>query len=173
MTNHEMIKRLPLEELSKFLTSHGIAEDVGDDWCKNYCEHRLPNNGCNIEGCLYPDEAAVKAWLKEQSTVQPTEEKEMLDIEGLTRTIKALGISEQEAITWLKEEDRIMGIDYTNGKDITVITCDITVDEFKKLNKLAEIGKATIKAIEYQPKSEEEEIVFNSIEELIEWAKGE
>lgn len=172
MTNHEMIKRLPLEELAKLLTTYGVISYVGDDWCKNYCEHRLPNHGCYIDDCVYQDEAAVKAWLKEQSTVQQTEQKEMLDIEGLTRTIKALGLSEQEATAWLKDEDRIMGVDFTQGKDVTVITCDIRIDEFKKLNKLAEIGKATIKALEYQPKSEEEEIVFNSIEELTEWAKA-
>ena len=144
MTNHEMIKRLPLEELSKFLTSHGIAEKVGNDWCRNHCEHRLPDHGCNIDDdCVYQDEAAVIAWLKEQS-------KENDEINE-------------------KDDNKICFVN--NGLEMTQEFLEKAEKEIRELERLAEIGKATIKALEYQPKSEEEEIIFNNIEELIEWAK--
>jgi len=67
MTNHEKIKELPLEKLAKFLTKYGIGKDVGDNWCRKYCEHRLPNYGCKTKECIYQEEEAVIAWLKENA----------------------------------------------------------------------------------------------------------
>jgi hypothetical protein len=64
MTNHEIITSLSEEELSKTLTTFKADEEIGDDWCRSYCEHRLPNLGCKLDDCIYQEEAAVIAWLK-------------------------------------------------------------------------------------------------------------
>ncbi len=94
--------------------------------------------------------------------------------EGLKKLVKAIGPME--------DEDRIIGVDFTEGKDLTVITCNMSIDEFKKLNKLAEIGKATELALETLGYLESEyfkekeyvvqPISFESTDELILWAKA-
>lgn len=91
-----------------------------------------------------------------------------------------------------KDEDLIISVDYTQGKDLTCISMYMTVEKYKELERLAEIGKATelifdrfediitIKYFEKEYEEQEELYVdvdnspsFNSLEDLLEWYRKE
>lgn len=95
----------------------------------------------------------------------------------------------REEVEWMrikdipiKDEDLIIGVDYTQGKDLTCISMYMTVEKYKELERLAEIGRATKKAFEegvfltYALFSYEGEIleyeIQEDVEDLLEWYRG-
>ena len=77
----------------------------------------------------------------------------------------------------LEPDDIVIGVDYTNGKDKTCVSMQMTVEKYNEMRRLAQIGAAVVKAFEQlgSPRitgfAPDDLVGLKSVEELLQWAK--